>query len=144
MSRRSMQLYMLEPDDDDRHLTRSVFSDKAYPVQLTFFSDSGELMRFLDNLEAAAFPDLVLINGNLRPEGIALEFLESFKAHDLYRGIPVVVVSNRLPADEILKYYAMGASSFIEKPFTNDRAMEKMEVFVRYWFDVVELPRISG
>ena len=140
MTIRSMQIYMLEPDEDDRLLTKSVFTDKAYPVHLSFFTYDHELLGLLSTLEHSRYPDLVLVNGDLKPEGKALDFIRTFKTHERYRWIPLIVVSNQLPPEQVLQYYTAGVNSFITKPFTNEQAMKKMDVFVKYWFEVVELP----
>jgi DNA-binding NtrC family response regulator len=141
MPARTMQLFMLEPDEDDRLLTKSVFTDKEYPVHLSFFRTDHELLGLLTTLEATHYPDLVLVSGDLKPDGKTLDFITTFKSVERYNWIPVVVVSNQLPPDQVIRFYQAGAGSFIAKPFTNDLAMKKMDVFVKYWLEVVELPK---
>ncbi|MGZ5135899.1 MAG: hypothetical protein ACXWCG_12150 [Flavitalea sp.] len=140
MSARTMQLFMLEPDEDDRLLTKSVFTDKEYPVHLSFFQTDHELMGLLTTLPASHYPDLVLVSGDLKPDGKTLEFVTTFKSNDRYNWIPLVVVSNQLPPEQVLGFYQAGAASFIAKPFTNELAMKKIDVFIKYWLEVVELP----
>lgn len=141
MPTRTMQLFMLEPDEDDRLLTKSVFTDKAYPVHLSFFRTDHELMGLLTTLEASHYPDLVLVSGDLKPDGATLEFITTFKSNERYNWIPLVVVCNQLPHDQVLSFYHAGAGAVIAKPFTNELAMKKMDVFVKYWLEVVELPK---
>ena len=141
MPARTMQLFMLEPDEDDRLLTKSVFTDKEYPVHLSFFTTDHELSGLLTSLESSHYPDLVLLSGNLKPEGKTLDFITSFRSTERFNWIPLVVVSNQLPPEQVRSFYQAGASSFITKPFTNDLAMKKMDVFIKYWLEVVELPK---
>ena len=141
MPSRTMQLFMLEPDEDDRLLTKSVFTDKEYPVHLSFFTTDHELLGLLTSLETSHYPDLVLLSGTLKPEGKTLDFITTFRSTERYNWIPLVVVSNQLPPEQVLSLYRAGASSFIAKPFTNELAMKKMDVFIKYWLEVVELPK---
>ena len=141
MPARTMQLFMLEPDEDDRLLTKSVFTDKEYPVHLTFFTTDHEILGLLTSLEAAHYPDLVLVSGDLKPDGKTLEFISTFRSTERYNWIPLVVVSNQLPPEQVRSLYQAGANTYISKPFTNDLAMKKIDVFIKYWLEVAELPK---
>ncbi len=55
---------MLEHDDDDRHITQSVFAENGYPVNVHFVNNSDDLLAFLLSCEKTffPFPRLILLN----------------------------------------------------------------------------------
>ena len=141
MFSRPARIFMLEPDEDDRLITQSIFVDKLYPVEIRFFTKPEELFGMLENLDSNQSPNLFLINGDLRPEGTAIDVVRKLKSGTRMMTIPVVVISNGMVKEEVNRYYQAGANSFIQKPFTNHSSIEKIDTFIKYWFEVAELPQ---
>jgi two-component system chemotaxis response regulator CheY len=74
--------------------------------------------------------DLILTDVNM-PEMDGEEFLQRLASDDLWRGIPVVVVSTDATAPRMRQMLSLGARGYVTKPFTPeilrlelDRAME--------------------
>lgn len=134
-------ILMLEHDDDDRHITRSVFAENGYPVKLYFVSNSDELFAFLLSCEKTfvPYPELILLNYYSLPLN-ALEILKALKEHSKYAHIPVVVLSGTMQPETLHDCYAAGASSCIRKPALTLETNNKIGAFIRYWFEAVELP----
>ena len=133
-------ILMLEHDDDDRYITQAVFDENRYPVSLQFVSDSRELTGYLQRCakDGTELPALILLNYHAFPTN-GLGVLHDLKANPAFKHIPVVVLSGSIHPDIIRQCYDAGASSFIQKPSMSDETNTKIQNFIRYWFQTVEL-----
>lgn len=129
-------ILMLEHDDDDRYITQAVLDDIKADVPISFVLNSTE---FLQKLEAANKPDLVLITYRASPLN-AVEVLKQIKNSSSLRGIPAVVLSGVSNSAIARECYEAGASSVIIKPSSDRDTTEKITTFLKYWFNTVELP----
>ncbi|HEX8039306.1 MAG TPA: hypothetical protein VF490_09140 [Chryseosolibacter sp.] len=134
-------ILMLEHDDDDRHITKSVFAENGYPVKIDFVSNSDDLFAFLLSCEKTSFPfpRLILLNYYSLPLN-AVEILRVLKQNPLYAHIPVVVLSGTMQPGILHECYTAGASSCIKKPALTGETDRKISAFMRYWFEAVDLP----
>lgn len=126
---------MIEDDLDDRYITETYFADKGYKVALEFFEGSADVIEHLSRLNAAELPDVIALDPGKR----ALETLEALKTHPRFKEIPVVVITEVVPASRIKEAYRLGANSVIQKPSTHKLTEETIGAFAKYWFEVVEL-----
>lgn len=127
---------MLEHDDDDRYITQAVLDDLKTDITIGFVSTSTE---FFQKLEATQKPDLLLVTYRSSPLN-AVEILKRLKASSSLRHIPAVVLSGMANASIVRECYDAGASSFITKPSSDKDTTEKISLFLKYWFNIVELP----
>jgi CheY-like chemotaxis protein len=134
-------ILMLEDDTEDRYITESVFKEKGYNIQIDFVTHGHEVMGFLDAHyeKNGACPDLVLLDKNV-PTGSGMDVLRELKSHPVYSNIPVVMVSGTAFPKEVAESYRLGVNSYIQKPTGNKETFKKIESFINYWFDTVELP----
>ncbi|UCC75355.1 MAG: response regulator [Anaerolineales bacterium] len=65
---------------------------------------------------AAEAPDIVLLD-IMMPEMDGYQVLEHLKANDVWRHIPVVVISALQDLDSVVKGIEMGADDYLPKPF---------------------------
>ncbi len=87
-------------------------------------------------------PGLILLDLNM-PKKDGREALKEIKADPHLRLIPVVVLTTSKAEEDILKTYNMGVSSFITKPVTFAALVDVMKTLSKYWFEIVELPKID-
>jgi CheY-like chemotaxis protein len=87
------------------------------------------LVHALDGVEAlqqlAGHPtvDLILLDINM-PRMNGLQFLAHVKAHQLFRHIPVVIISTEGTEEDTLRGLKAGAAAYIKKPFQNEAILE--------------------
>lgn len=133
-------ILMIEHDADDRDLTRAVFTDQQYPVDLDFIESGTEVMEYLHAAnEKKKLPSLILLNVQLPPRD-GMEILREIKTHEQFYSIPVVMLSESNIPDIINECYRSGANSFIKKPSSSKETYETIHAFIRYWFFVNSLP----
>lgn len=127
---------MIEDDVDDRYITDKYFLDNGYKISVEYFpSGSEHVVDYLAGLESGRMPQLILMSGRY-----GLEHLAQIKSHEVFRQIPVVVLTEMSHPFTTTEAYRLGASSVIEKPSTHQLTQEKIQAFSKYWFSIVELP----
>jgi CheY-like chemotaxis protein len=129
-------IVMLEYDEDDRFITAEHFAKTPYPVEMV--STADELLNFLDSCmtKKTSLPSLILMNYYSTD---AKTLLQKLKGNIHYAHVPVIVLSGIRTPEAVRECYQYGASSFIQKPaFVNETA-KKINTFLEYWFQTVEL-----
>ncbi len=138
-------ILMLEDDGDDRHITKTFFSEKGYDVGLEFLADPDAVLPYLERCihENRLLPRLILLDKNIPPIG-GLEILRQIKMNETLKIIPVVMISGSTSQQEIDESYRLGVNSFISKPFNNEDTAKTIDTFVNYWFGTVDLPEVAN
>ncbi|SHN24339.1 response regulator [Chitinophaga sp. CF418] len=133
-------ILMLEYDPDDRFITSTVFEEQQYQVHLEFVNNSKGVFSYLDQcrLSNSPYPAVILINLNITPLD-GREILKQLKGNVDYRHLPVVILSDSKDPKLARECYALGASSFIQKPAALSGTNEKIRNFFKYWFETVVL-----
>lgn len=55
-----------------------------------------------------------------------IQMLSQIKANDLWKGIPVVMVTTEGSQAKVMEAVNLGASGYVRKPFTADQIKEKL------------------
>lgn len=134
-------ILMLEDDADDRHITESVITDHYPGVDILFVTGPAELIEKLNQIAMhhLDMPHLVIID-KYTHTGNSIDALRFIKKHPQFSGIPVVVVSGSDLKRDINECYNNGANSYIVKPDKSEDTIRKISIFLKYWFEVAELP----
>ena len=116
---------------DDSAATRH-FIKKAIEVIGFEFLEASDGKIGLEVLESQnGKVDLILLDRHM-PVMDGLEMLQALKANDLYKDIPVTMVTVELERDEIQKAIDMGAKNYLVKPFSQEnligKIMESLEI----------------
>jgi two-component system chemotaxis response regulator CheY len=74
--------------------------------------------------------DLVLSDYNM-PEMNGIELIEEMKKDEVFRTIPVVIVTTEGSRERIEWFMKMGVSEYIKKPFTPEEIRSKLNHIVR-------------
>lgn len=132
-------ILMLEPDADDRHITKHFFREKKYPVAVEFVRDTNQLLACLHACGPwKKLPVLILVNLYAGPLN-APELIRALKQHVITAPIPVIVLSGNKNPEATHACYSAGAASFVIKPDLFQATDEKILHFFNYWFRTVEL-----
>jgi len=132
-------ILMLEGDEHDRELSKAYFDELAVPFEQLKFSN--EIVPFLkDRLSNGVLPSLLLLSLNSLPNN-ALEVLKEIKAIAALKHIPVIILGEHTQDELIKECYANGASTFINKPFTNAQTDLSIKTFIQYWYEIAQLPK---
>lgn len=141
MKSQAAYILMLEDDAEDRYITESYLHELGLNIGLEFVAYPDEVIPFLDKQvgQKKSLPLVILLDKNV-PAGSGYEALALLKAHPVYTTVPAVIVSGSGFRTEIEDAYRKGASTYIIKPSTPQLTARKIELFIRYWLEVAELP----
>ncbi|HEY1523547.1 MAG TPA: response regulator [Solirubrobacteraceae bacterium] len=142
---RLITILMADDDEEDCDLTRQALQDAHLTNDMRFVHDGQALMDYLDRArrgedpDSAPWPGIILLDLNM-PKKDGREALAEIRADEALRRIPIVVLTTSSDEQDVLRTYNLGVSSFITKPVTFDGLVEVMQVWKRYWFEIVDLP----
>ena len=146
-SNRSIIILIADDDAEDRMLVKEALEESRLTNQMQFVENGEELMDYLRNhgkySDKAKYPTpgLILLDLNM-PKKDGREALKEIKTDDHLRLIPVVVLTTSKAEEDILRTYDLGVSSFITKPVTFVALVDVMKTLSKYWFVIVELPKL--
>lgn len=144
---RPIVILVAEDDEEDRMLVQEALEESRLANQLFFVTDGEELMAYLRHegkyadTEKFPMPGLILLDLNM-PRKDGREAMKELKADPHLRIIPTVVLTTSKAEEDIIRTYDMGVNSFITKPVTFSSLVNVMRTLGKYWFEIVELPKI--
>ncbi len=140
-------ILMADDDPDDRLLVQEAFEENRLINKLETVEDGEQLMDFLHRrgkfVDTTIIPGLILLDLNM-PRKSGLEALREIKADPRLRRLPVVILTTSKAEEDIIKSYDLGVNSFIVKPVNFDSLVELIKELDRYWFQIVELPKLEN
>lgn len=93
-----------------------------------------------DSNAALNLPKLVLLDLKL-PKLDGLEVLRFLRSHDVFKTMPIVVLSSSREISDVKRSYELGVNSFAVKPVQFDQYLTRISALVSYWLTINELPR---
>ena len=87
----------------------------------------------MHHLQNGNLPDLIITDVNM-PGLDGFAFLKQLKASELFRSIPVFVLSGIENSSDQIRLLEMGAADFIQKPFNP----EALKVRIKKWIKITQ------
>ncbi len=119
-----MALDVLIVDDSAaiRKILQRVLNQAEIPLGVVYEAGDG-----LEAIEALKknMVGLILSDINM-PNLDGIQMLSQIKANDLWKGIPVVMVTTEGSQAKVMEAVNLGASGYVRKPFTADQIKEKL------------------
>jgi CheY-like chemotaxis protein len=126
-------ILLVEDNPMDLDLTLRAFSKRNFSNQIIVARDGEEALAWLPRWEAGErMPAVVLLDINL-PRASGLEVLRAFRAHELARHIPVVVLTSSRDDRDLKTAYDLGVNSYIEKPVSFNKFIDVAAHIELYW-----------
>jgi len=140
----ALTILLADDDEEDRMMTIDALRARRVANDIRCVADGQELIDYLFRRGAyvdshAPLPGLILLDLNM-PKKDGREALAEMKTDPRMRSIPVVVLTTSRAEEDIVRTYDLGVNSFISKPVTFNGLVQAMDVFSRYWLEIVELP----
>ncbi|HZT30562.1 MAG TPA: response regulator [Bryobacteraceae bacterium] len=122
-----MSLNLLIVDDSAaiRKILRRVLLQADVPVGTVYEAGDGQeaLARLRENQIG-----LILTDINM-PKMDGLHLLKCLKSNDLWKDLPVVMITTEGSPAKVLEAVQLGASGYVRKPFTPEQIQEKLGSF---------------
>lgn len=141
----SIDILVVEDNDDDVVLIQAAFSEGKVINRLVFVRDGEEAMAYLRKQGAyatAPMPGMVLLDINM-PKKNGFEVLADIKADPQLRALPVTMLTVSDREEDIVRSFDQGACSYIRKPVTLTRFIAVVKEFALYWSLVSRVPNLN-
>jgi two-component system, response regulator len=130
-------ILIVEDNADDYEATERSFR-RAHFLNPIFWARNGQ--QAIDFLRNSATPvDLILLDLNM-PGIDGRHVLERVKSDTTLKTIPIIVLTTSSDEKDIQACYALGASTFIQKPVNFEGLAEAIRTMNDYWFGIALLP----
>jgi CheY-like chemotaxis protein len=144
----TLQIHVLLVEDNaaDVDLMRDMLAASRFQIRLSVAMDGVEAINFLDGAGSwsePGRPTFILLDLNL-PRKDGRQVLAILKSNDLFRRIPVVVLSSSDSERDITTCYDLGANCYIVKPTELRTYRELVGTLEDFWLESVALPRREG
>lgn len=105
-------ILIVEDDPDQLSLADMRVAMAGYRARL-----AASVEALLDSLRQDGVPDLLLLDVML-PDGDGFDVLGKLRRHPLYALVPVVMLTVKADAEDILRGLSLGADGYITKPYS--------------------------
>ncbi len=139
---RPIEILLVEDNPGDIRLTKEALKEGKVLNTLTVVQDGVEALTCLrrqGQYAGARRPDLILLDLNL-PKKDGREVLAEIKQDEALKRIPVVVLTTSQDEQDVLKSYALHATSYITKPVELEQFISVVKAIEHFWLGIVVLP----
>lgn len=136
-------ILIAEDDEDDRMILKRAFRDCQVLNKIKFLQDGQELLDHLkdsfkgEHVSESSF--LILLDLNM-PRLDGREALKALKKDDVWKKIPVVVLTTSNNPKDIEYAYALGANSYFTKPLGYQELIVLVDLLKHYWLNTAKMP----
>ena|SRR5258708_5997513 len=141
-----IQILLVEDNEGDILLTMEAFKEMKVKNTVTVVKDGVEAIDFLKKRSQAneqVMPDLILLDINM-PKLNGIEVLEFIKNDEMFRKIPVVMLTTSSSQADISACYDKFANCYIIKPLDFGKFMDVVEAIESFWFTTAQLPKANS
>lgn len=138
---RPPHILLVDDNRGDAALFSRALKEVAADAVLSCSATGEAALAFLSaegDAAARVLPDLILLDLGL-PRMSGLDVLMAIKAHDDWKHIPVVVMSNSGSADNVRASYRQYASAYITKPADIHQFRTTIASTVKFYFHLATL-----
>ena len=142
-SRNLIEVLVIEDNPGDASLVQEVLGDAKVLTHVHHVEDGAEALEFLrqeGEYAAAPTPQLIFLDLSL-PGMDGRDLLGEIKSDSALRTIPVVVMTSSDTDQDVLKCHENHANCFVVKPQETENLAQTVRNVVRFWLEVVTLPR---
>lgn len=132
------RILLVEDDEDDVAFVVRALTEIGAEDRVDFARDGVEALTYLHG--DGPLPVAVLLDLNL-PGLDGHQVLARIRAHERTASLPVVVLTSSREESDVMRSYASGVNSFVQKPVDFASFQEAVRRLALYWLDVNEPPR---
>ena len=138
----SIHILLVEDNEGDILLTTEALEEGKIMNKLSVARDGQEALDFLNKkgkYKEARLPDLILLDVNL-PKKNGHEVLKYIKSHEIFRSIPVIMLTTSSAQNDIDNSYENYANCYITKPIELKDFIVAIGKIEDFWINLVKLP----
>ena len=142
MSLESVEILLVEDNDDDALMIQEAFSEANVVNHIHRVKDGEEAMAYLrkqGQYKTADLPGLVLLDISM-PKKDGFQVLQEIKSDPQLKQLPIIMLTTSSREEDIVRSYSQGACSYVTKPVGFQKFTEVVRQFHLYWTLVSKLP----
>lgn len=132
-------ILLVEDNQDDYEATLRSLKKNHVLNPLHWCQSGQEALDYIFDTQNKNQPDIILLDLNM-PGVDGRQVLEKLKNHPETKSIPVIILTTSNDPVDVDKCYAIGASTYIQKPVNFDGLTQAIRTMKDYWFGVAILP----
>jgi len=138
MNPNEVEILLVEDNETDAELTIRALKRSNLANKLVWVKDGAEALDFIfaegnySERDIEGLPRLILLDLRM-PKVDGLEVLQTIKADERTRMIPVVVLTSSKEDRDIVESYELGVNSYVSKPVEFDEFTEAVSTLGLYW-----------
>ncbi|HEX3014233.1 MAG TPA: response regulator [Methanobacterium sp.] len=139
MNLNEVEILLVEDNETDAELTIRALKKKNLANKLVWAKDGAEALDFIfgegkysERDIEKGLPRLILLDLRM-PKVDGLEVLQTIKADERTKMIPVVVLTSSKEDRDIVESYELGVNSYVSKPVEFDEFTEAVSTLGLYW-----------
>ena len=138
---KSINILLIEDNEGDILLTTEALEECKIVNTITVKRDGRAAIDFFKNLDNDSdIPDLVLLDINL-PKVSGQEVLIFLKNHDVYKQVPVIMLTTSSSEKDIITSYKNHVNCYITKPVEVSDFIKAIAKIEDFWINIVSFPR---
>lgn len=139
MNLNEVEILLVEDNETDAELTIRALKKNNLANKLVWAKDGAEALDFIfgegkysERDIEKGLPRLILLDLRM-PKVDGLEVLQTIKADERTKMIPVVVLTSSKEDRDIVESYELGVNSYVSKPVEFDEFTEAVSTLGLYW-----------
>ncbi|MGR9052372.1 MAG: response regulator [Gammaproteobacteria bacterium] len=124
-------ILLAEDDEVDIMTVRRSFKKIGVLNELVVVNDGEQVLHYLKHPKQG-LPCVILLDINM-PRMNGHECLKQLKAHQLFKNIPVVMLTSSKERHDVDRCFDLGISGYILKPVEFDKFIDAVQVLKPYW-----------
>ncbi len=142
---KELKILLVEDDIDHVELITEVLETNGIRKEIILLKDGQEAIDYFQeghvNAVEGVQDEVGLIILDLKlPRIDGMDVLKFLKKNPRYCSIPVVIISTTSDVNVIAEGYKHGVNSFITKPISYEKFVEKIKTLKEYWLKTCVLP----
>jgi CheY-like chemotaxis protein len=134
-------ILLIEDNPMDVDLTLRAFEQRRLTNPVEVARDGGEALAYIERWETGEPTPLVILLDLKLPKVDGLEVLRRLKSHEVFKTIPVVVLTSSEEDRDVETAYRLGTNSYIVKPVDFDKFTQVVAEIEIYWLILNTPPR---
>ncbi len=138
-------ILVVEDDEDDFQVFVELFKALGINYEVRWVKDGEGCMDFLLKQisnragENSFLPYMIFLDLNM-PRKNGFEVLHEIRSSQVFRYIPVIILSSSKTQEDVSRSYNLGANAFIQKLSEQNQFAHTLDTLSKFWFETVQMP----
>jgi len=140
---KTAHILLVEDNEGDILLTLDAFEESKFKTRVSVARNGQEALDFLKKkgeFSDAQKPDLILLDINI-PIFSGHEVLEKIKKDEIFKKIPVIMLTTSSNQKDIEKAYNNYCNSYIQKPLEMEEFIQAVLKIEEFWLQLTTLAK---